>query len=373
MIPSVTAAGALMKRFAAQGLDLSPERRIPPYAGFVFFADFLIFLPASLMIGYTFQHVYPTLAAVEDPDLASYEFLPVNDVNDKAAVGSNKKQPNPVAEAKSSPSAHSSSPQAVTSSIRQTARLLRSLTGWPSFLRGLGYGLLSGFAFLTLWRLLALVLPFDHLLAYPLALIATAPLHAAWTHSMVAVPSHRSFFSRIPSLRSAYRATWLPVLLFSVLSCLSTAVPDMLISLVAGPDTLNVLMRPSSATTPASPPEMSPYTALKLLVIVVLSVLLKFVLVIPAHVALVRVQTTLLPADEDTIVRFDRSFGGRVESVAVCSKCGFALLRAALASVTFQSWRRIVLLRVKLFALAIAMYLAMGAILGVQVMLMRRA
>jgi len=55
MIPSVTAAGALMKRFAAQGLDLSPERRIPPYAGFVFFADFLIFLPALLMVSFVYS------------------------------------------------------------------------------------------------------------------------------------------------------------------------------------------------------------------------------------------------------------------------------------------------------------------------------
>ena len=52
--------------------------------------------------------------------------------------------------------------------------------------------------------------------------------------------------------------------------------------------------------------------ALKTLSVLALSVTLAFLVVIPANVTLTRVQSSLLPEEVESIVPFDRSFGGKV-------------------------------------------------------------
>jgi len=68
--------------------------------------------------------------------------------------------------------------------------------------------------------------------------------------------------------------------------------------------------------------------ALKVFSILALAVALFFLIVIPANVILTRVQASLLPEDEETIVPFDRSFGGKVVPEVVAGSGVVSILDA---------------------------------------------
>jgi len=64
--------------------------------------------------------------------------------------------------------------------------------------------------------------------------------------------------------------------------------------------------------SPSTGPSTTRGLAFKSLSVIALVIILSFLLVLPANVALTRVQASLLNDSEETIVPFDRSFGGKV-------------------------------------------------------------
>lgn len=295
-------------------------------------------------LGYTFGNVYPALAAVEDP-LPAYDALPMNDDG----------TPKPANE-----SAQSGKP--ITSSLRATNRLLRSVGGWFSNLRGIGFaiviGLLTGITSLFLS-----ILPFvNRPLANLIAMMALSPLFTTWTHLVITPPSPKRFHQRIPRYRKVIVATWLPIALTWLATHLAVGIP-FIIGVAVG---LPIHQPQTPGDTPLSGVKVAPSVGL-----LVLFIALQALLVVPAQTALVRVQASLLPADEDTLVPFDRSFAGRVEPEVVTGK-GFATFGAALATLSWSSWWRIYLLRIKTFAISLVVYLVMGAVILVQILLVQK-
>ncbi|KAL2157520.1 hypothetical protein VTH06DRAFT_6071 [Thermothelomyces fergusii] len=332
MLETLALSGRLAKRF----VEDIPQTSGQPSVALLILAlvNFVVFLPVFLILFYTLHYVYPTLAAVEDP-LPAYESLAMND-----DAGSQ-----PKGDGGPAPTARLGVP--VTASLCATSRLIRSLGGWLANFRGLGYSLLIGI--LTCLAIMFFAaLPFvPGPVAHLLALLVVAPLSATWTHLVVTRPSASPFTQRIPALKKAYRATWLPtVLVWAALN--ACAYLPMLLARLVGlelpdPD------QPDQVELPAGP------DAGKALAVVAVFLALQALLYVPAHTALIRVQASLLPPDEDTVVPFDRSFGGRVEPELVTGK-GFATFGAAVKSVTRDSWLRIYLLRLKLFAVSVAIY-----------------
>ncbi|KAK4245764.1 hypothetical protein C7999DRAFT_16047 [Corynascus novoguineensis] len=331
---------ALAKRL----VENPPEERPPAIFVFLPIVNLVIFLPVFLILLYSLEQVYPTLAAVEDP-LPAYEALPLND------DGTPKSDNTPVLTAEPG--------RPITASLRATNRLLRSLNGWLSNFRGLGYATLI--AILTIITTLFLsLLPFvPGPVADLIALIAFSPLSTTWTHLVITRPTSKSFFQRIPPLKKVYLATWLPTLLVWVAVNATIFFPFLLARTIGldlidpeNPDQgLSQLPRGSDAG--------------KATAVLGLSLALQVLFYIPAHTALRRVQASLLPPDEDTLVPFDRSFAGLVEPEVVSGK-GFATFGAALKTVTRASWARIYMLRVKVFAVAIAGYAAIVAAVVVE-------
>ncbi len=315
------------------------------------------FLPPQL--SYTFGQVYPTLAAVEDP-LPAYEALAIDD------NGIPKDPNDPITSTTAQPG------KPVTSSLRALNRLLRFGGGnWRALFRGLGYLCVIGFltgattGFLTL-------LPFvGPRFAHLLALLAIAPLSTTWTHFIITPPpttSGRGFFRRIPSARKVYVATWFPIFLFWAASHTSVVLPHILAVLIG-------LAKPKNGSNPDPNPRQpnpdpsysigSGVDLAKWLCVLGVGVGLQMLLVIPTQTALARVQASLLPADEDPIVPFDRSFGGRVEPEVVSGK-GFATFGAAIKTVPAASWVRIYLLRLKIFGANVAVITAIGLVVGLE-------
>jgi hypothetical protein len=251
----------------------------------------------------------------------------------------------------------------ITSSIRATNRLIRSAGhGWLANFRGLGYYVLISI-FVGINTAFIALLPFIPLrVALLPALIVCAPLITTWKHLVITGPSSKSFFRRIPPVKKTYLATWFPTVLLWAAMVTATVIPTLMARAMGlratNPD------HPDEIRT--DPPRGS--DAGKALGVLAVSVALQALLLIPADAALTRVMASLLPADEDTIVPFDRSFGGRVEPEVVTGK-GFATFGAALKSIPRVSWVRIYKLRVKVFAVGMAAYLAMGAIVVAQFLL----
>jgi len=353
---SVAVGGSLAKRLV-EGDHGKYQWELPSTGvTLLVIGNWIVFLPIFLVLLYSLQHVYPTLAAVEDP-LPAYEALPLND------DGSPKSDNDPI---------HTAQPgRPITSSLRATNRLIRSLGGWLSNFRGLGYSVLIG-TLTVLTTLVIALLPFVPLrLAHLFALIATAPLSTTWVHLVITGPSARSFSKRIPPIKKVYLATWFPTFLLWAAAHASVVLPGLLayaIGLDIGPQTHP--SQPDQPDQPGLPPATGSNIG-KAIAVLGVTLGLQALLLIPADTALRRVQASLLPPDEDTIVPFDRSFAGRVEPEVVSGK-GFATFGAAIKTITPASWVRIYLLRIKVFFVTMAAYTVMALVFVVQLLIVNK-
>lgn len=120
---------------------------------------------------------------------------------------------------------------------------------------------------------------------------------------------------------------------------------------------------------PGSVPQFNGHLVWQSLVIILVTIASAVLLVIPAEVILVRVQASLLPADADTIVPFDRSFGGKVEPEVVTGR-GYVDFQTAWVTFERASWVRLYKLLAKIVAVTFAMYALVLAIVLPEVLLM---
>ncbi|KAH6635178.1 hypothetical protein B0J18DRAFT_462301 [Chaetomium sp. MPI-SDFR-AT-0129] len=332
---TLTLGAPLAKRL----VEDPPNYEGPSGLGWILAADFIVFLPIFLITAYTLTHVYPTLAAVEDP-LPAYEALPIDD------DGAPKPNDEPV---------HTAQPgQPITASLRATNRLIRSLGGWLANFRGFGYYFLVNLAVIIATGIISAPFFVPSSVGHLLALLGTAPLSTTWTHVVITAPSTKSFFSRIPPVNKVYLATWFPTFLFWAAIQASVILPTLLAYAIG----LNL----QTGETPSGS------DAGKALAVAGLSLGIQASFVIPAHAALARVQASLLPADEDPLVPFDRSFAGRVEPEIITGK-GFATFGAAIKTIPRASWIRIYLLRIKVFFVTMAAFSVFGLVLAAEILI----
>ena len=253
----------------------------------------------------------------------------------------------------------------MTGSLGSICRLLRSLGGWRANFRGLGCLLLAELAISVATGIFSAI-PFLPLpVANLAALVAAAPLKAAWMHVVVTPPSAASSFSRIPPLRRTYAATWLPTVLSWVAAHLVVFLPGLLAHVIGLSSSSSSHGGKGDATA------MIASTVAKVVCVGGVAIGLYALLVVPTQTALARVNASLLPAHEDTIVPFDRSFGGRVDAEVVRGR-GFATFGAALATVSLRSWLRISLVHFKTHLLALAVPALLAAVLCAEFMVVRK-
>ncbi|KAK1836490.1 hypothetical protein QBC39DRAFT_338214 [Podospora conica] len=332
---ALAAAGQhIYRRFAED----EPERyNLPRWAPAVFVADFVIFLPIFVLIIYTFGGVIPTLAIVEDPNPPAYE--PV-------ALDEGAADQGPVVPGKP-----------ITSSLRATRRLLASIDGWRSYFRGFVPFLVFAAANSTIGGIVNSAIPFIPLgnLVAPLAL---TQLLTGLTHIIITVPSELRFYQRLPPFKKTFEATCFPI--FAIWA--SEAVTILAVGLV------HRLLGIKLTAPDGGAPQFDGHDAWKGLIVFLVASFFYLALVIPANVMLVRVQATLLGSDEQVIVPFDRSFGGKLEPAIVGGK-GYLTLREALMSFPRESWVRLYKLYAKIVGIIVATYFGMAAIIVPEVLL----
>ncbi|KAI3332206.1 ubiquitin carrier protein [Xylariaceae sp. AK1471] len=317
--------------------------QMPSWAWAVFALNTIVFLPLFLIVSYTFQHVYPTLAIVEDPSPPAYDPVSLNEDGQSIAEDGF-----PTIDA----AAKSGSP-AVTSSLRSTHRAVYAISGWRSLFRGYAAYFFLGVATAFVGGIfVALGIP--SLIVAPLVTVTLAQPYAAWTHIVISAPSPKYFWQRLPPFKRAFRATALPIVLYMLAVQLTTILPTQLAALLR----MNIW----NAKSPNTLPQTDKDDAWKGLLVLLVTLALHIFLVIPAQVVLTRVQASFLPEEDDTIVPFDRSFGGQVEPAIVGGK-GYINMTGAWKSFSRASWIHLIKLYVKIFLIVIALAVAWVAVL----------
>jgi hypothetical protein len=187
-------------------------------------------------------------------------------------------------------------PQPVTSKLRTTIKHLRARAGFWSGFRGLAmyltYGLVRG--------IISSFLPsgsfITQFFVQSILSVLLSTWQMAWVHIVISEPSPKRFYQRIPSFR-----TWVKIAPAAALADVLTAAGfflPMAIASFAGWIESN------------NGNESSMVAACRYLVVMGVPALFAFLIAIPARVIFVRVAASMLPEEDETIVPFDRSFGG---------------------------------------------------------------
>jgi len=233
----------------------------------------------------------------------------------------------------------------VTSSIRRTVKHITSVGGCAARWRGIGifalYVLLTTIIAAPLTSFLRfLPKPCGGILADIVASVITARLHCAWTHKVMSMPSSKSLRNRMVS-----RAQWRELMGPTALSVGAQSTGLCGIAMVFR---ISGMLVHNLHKNDAAPKWTLPILAIVpgILTAIVLGLFMMF----PAYVSLVRKEASMLPEEEETIVNFDRSFGGRLTQVGTA-----ATLRESWQSFTWEARRRLVGLYVKFFFIMAAM------------------
>ncbi|KAH8893866.1 hypothetical protein GQ53DRAFT_745303 [Thozetella sp. PMI_491] len=237
-------------------------------------------IPAAVLLFYTVNSIFPVLAAVEDLDAPIYESLGLGRVANEDADES------PVQQDKDG-----SKPRAVSSSFKSMFRLLYSGRKCFSLSKGFGWLLLWNMVKCSVVLLATFKLPSGlGFLAQVLLPLALVQLHTLWVHTILASPSPKPFWRRLVPASKIFKAVALP----------------MLILLMAEATTQRILLHFYRSKKMKWEDFFPMGTAMdKAFEFWLLLAALTFILIIPAHLLLVRVEASVLPADERTIIPLD--------------------------------------------------------------------
>lgn len=240
----------------------------------------------------------------------------------------------------------------VGSSFRGLNRLLRANGGFKAYFRGLAcYALMVILCAVLLAFFSGILSTFLSPLGTLLASLAIISFDVAWVHIVITPFSGWAFWRRVPSFNRAFKATWRPV----VLHWLATEAALWVIKLTAWG--LGVSFSELSNQDIPGLQWKGP--------VIFLVGIGATLLTIPARVILVRVQASLLPHGEDTIIPFDRTFAGKVEPAVVSGK-GYATISDVWSSFSPAAWRRLIVIYAKVLLITGLINFAIGAIIAVQ-------
>ena len=134
--------------------------------------------------------------------------------------------------------------------------------------------------------------------------IGLSRLQMTWTHIVISAPSTKRWWRRIPSVKAGKNII-IPTAVLAISVQAACYIPHAL--LLAARDSLQ---NPSAY---GSNPETAQKVALlQLLFAGIIAISAIILIVIPADVTLKRVQASMLPEDDESIVPFDRTFAGKV-------------------------------------------------------------
>lgn len=331
-------ATAVYKRTLAE--PGSAVYQLPGWAWVIVALDFVLFLPVFLMIGYTFNNIYPVLAMVEDPAPPAYEPVSLSEDGDVDGL-------KPVNE-------EAQQTRQITSSFRATYRTVTAISGWRSNFRGLACWIALSFSTAFVYGIVSSVLPLPPLVAAAISAAALVQLYTAWVHIVISAPSPKHFWQRLTPFKRTFQAAALPTVVYFLALEMQQSLPKLIARIMG--------MNMWDPKKPDEFPQVDASDSWKAMIVFITSLVLVVILVIPAHVVLTRVQASLLPEEDETIVPFDRAFQGKLVPAIVGGK-GYVTFMDAWNTFSRASWIRLVKLYVKIFLVSMAVWIGMMVVI----------
>jgi hypothetical protein len=268
---------------------------------------FLTFFLFGSSIEYTIRIVMGHLAMIESPESTKVQiFTPTSSNSD---LDKKDAESQDLLEVELEASTVTST-KPITTSIRRTARHLKSIGGCTAKWRGLGifivYSFVTHFIAGGLNLLIMRAIPFGETISNIAACLLASRLHCAFTHKLISMPSSKKLWERRVS-----RAQWKQLLAPTAMSILAR---DMSIRTIVSVFVISSKAARSLSSSGKAPAWVAPILAIAPGLIT--SVSLSIFVMLPAYAALVRKEASLLPEDEDTIVSFDRTFNGKLAHVS---------------------------------------------------------
>jgi hypothetical protein len=265
------------------------EYNMPVWGTAILVATFVLYMAVISAVDYTYGRVIAALLIIESPQAILFEPIANNDPD--ATIGQ-----------KTEPELLLVKQRPITAGFRSTIKHLKSKAGFKSRFRGVSCYIIYMVAVQFVANFISVFSFLPTGTAPVLAAVVCAQLSMCWTHIVISDPSPKPWYRRMPALR-LWKKVAGPTAVLAIAERLTVALPAYL-SNAYSHDQID----PVGVDKTALAIEM----ILKPLSILALGVFLAFLIVLPAYVTLTRVQASLLADTEETIVPFDRSFGGKV-------------------------------------------------------------
>jgi len=266
-----------------------------PWEMFAVFFTVMIFIASYASVKYTLGEVMSSLVMIEEPKtLIVTETKPVDKEDPDAPLEKAPLMDEEISVYKQEP---------VTTNIRRTICLLRSVGGRLSRWRGLHIALIYHIAHAIANNVSINLLstfmdvPLAFFLSSVISTVCLSRLHMVWTHAMISKPSTVHWTKRVIPQAKTFKALALPSFVFSVAQQLVVVVPAGVFLMWGG--------LPSDMAQVDEQNE-----ALRVLATLGTAVFIGLAVLLPASVTLTRVEAALLPEDMDTVVNFDRTLNG---------------------------------------------------------------
>jgi len=345
-------AVAYVKRSFETYPDNKDGPDVPAWGIVLVYVTFMVGIVGISLVSYMLNEVITALCMIESPTAAIT-------VSPSTTEPASKHEKESLLE--TGPTITLVNKQPITSSIRGTITHLVAHAGRWSRFRGLRIHFLHSMLFSLTSTFLSAALPHfpgQMVVVAALSGAAVANVHAAWTHKVVSMPSSQSFLQRIPS-KSDWKILAGP-------AAIQAAMPYISIYLTCAAGMMLGLHKLDSEKVREYNGAQSASLIVRGILLFVFAVSCTLFLCLPAIVTLVRIEASLVSEDTDTIVPFDRSFGGKVVSQMMggSGKVGFV---EAWRSFNWEARRRLIKLFVKSFFIVAGLAFVMVHVLLAEV------
>ncbi|MCJ1470130.1 hypothetical protein MMC07_008775 [Pseudocyphellaria aurata] len=321
--------------------------QIPAWGAATLLATVVMYAAVMFGIDYTYGHVVSVLTMIESPTVTAFKIDgPEPDETDPLYQPDLKDSKNTLAAqeelliVKTKP---------ITAKIRTTMKHLRAQAGPWSRFRGLHVYILYHLLYVILFNFLSAAFS-RTIIPQPVAAVLTSVAlcrwNLLWTHSIISTPSTRSFWQRIPKFDSVKKIL-MPAAMCAVAEQVAIYVPNDMFRTFG----LSAYSNPEHFGKVGE--ETQKHALFQLLMVAAVGIVTSFLILLPATVTLTRVQASLLPEEEETIVPLDRSFGGKVEP-RIVGGTGAVSMLDAWKTFDYAARIRLVKLYVKIFLIEAA-------------------
>ncbi|KAG7004271.1 hypothetical protein G7Y79_00026g058550 [Physcia stellaris] len=322
-------------------------KSIPIWGVATLWVTLLVFMFAHFVISYTYGSIVATLTTIETPTATAFTLEPAENEDSDAPLLS--------ADQKPAEKTHATEPELflikskpITSKIRTTVKHLKAQAGPWSRFRGLQVAIVYHLTYALLFNFLTSLTHSTFVSSVFAVLTHTvlSRLGMTWTHVVMSNPSPKSWIRRYPSIQTS-KKIFLPTAIWAAAQQFALYIPALMFSMYG----LNRYAEDPSYYHEVAP-EVFAGDVSQVFMCGLVAMFIVFAIVFPAEVTLTRVQASMLPEEDEAIVPFDRTFGGKVEPEILGGR-GCVSMLDAWKTFDWAARIRLIKLYVKVFALQV--------------------